>query len=73
MGGAKGHGSFKNPKSKKPSVGGGGGLLLCVASTLKMCVGRLVDQLATWVRPSSPMFKPKITNFLIVSCPNCPF
>ena len=34
MGGGKGHGSFKNPKSKKPSVGGGGGLFLCVAGTL---------------------------------------
>ena len=45
MGGGKGHGSFKNPKSKKPSVGGGGGLFLCVASTLgSVSVGRSISR-----------------------------
>ena len=34
MGGGKGQGIFNDPNGKKPAVGGGGGLFLCVAGTL---------------------------------------
>ena len=50
MGGAKGHGSFKNPKSKKPSVGGGGGAtFMCGKYIEDVCgsVGRSVGNLGT--------------------------
>ena len=46
MGGGKGHGSFKNPKSKTPSVGGGGAIFMC-GKYIGQCVGWSVNQSAT--------------------------